>query len=180
MRLFRMIATPVILLSLLGLLLWGASWGWRELTQPLPSPSPTPCVTQTATVVTPAQVTLRIFNGGFTTGLANRTATKLKDSGFRVAKTDNTDEQLTATIIRGNERDQAMLQLTAGFFKEATIEHDERVDGTVDVLLGRSASDDNFAEAPPLEVAVPAGVVCVVPSPTPSPVSPAPAPSPTP
>ena len=169
MRVFRLIATPVILLALLGLLLWGANWGWKALTEPLPTPSPTPCVMQSATVVTPAQVTIRVYNGGFTTGLANRTATKLKDAGFKIAKTTNTEEMLEPTVIRGNEREKAMLELARGQFIEATIEYDQRVDGTVDVILGRSANDKNFAEAPPTEIVTDAGMVCVAASKTPTP-----------
>ena len=76
---------------------------------------------------------------------------------------------LEPTVIRGNEREKAMLELVRGQFIEATIEYDQRVDGTVDVILGRSANDKNFAEAPPTEIVTDAGMVCVAASKTPTP-----------
>ena len=72
MRVFRLIATPVLLLGLLGFLAWGASWGWQNLTAPAPSPPPTPCVNQSASAVTASNVSVRVFNGGFQAGLATR------------------------------------------------------------------------------------------------------------
>ena len=36
-------------------------------------------------------VSVRIFNGGFTSGLANREARRLTEVGFKVIRVDNTD-----------------------------------------------------------------------------------------
>lgn len=182
MRIFRLIATPILLLGLLALLVWGATWGWKALTEPLPSPSPTPCVTTAAAVVTPVDVTLRVFNGGFTSGLANRVKTDLEKAGFVVIKVDNTEERVVGTMIRANEREAAQIQLVSSYFVEPQVDYDTRVDGTVDVLVGTDFA--GMAEAPLAQVESPAGEVCRVPSPSPSvPVSPSPtppAPSPTP
>ncbi|HJE51763.1 MAG TPA: LytR C-terminal domain-containing protein [Tessaracoccus flavescens] len=166
MKIFRLIATPVILLGLLGLLIYAANWGWKALTEPLPSPSPTPCVTQSASVVAPSDVSVRIFNGGFTSGLANRISRSMKEVGFKVVRVDNTDERIKTTIIRGNEEQLAELTLVASYFNEATIEHDDRVDGTVDVLVGSEYKDMNPSPMP--EAPATAGVICVVPSASPS------------
>ena len=84
MRIFRLIATPVILLGLLGLLIWGANWGWKALLEPLPSPSPTPCVMENTEMMNPTHVSVRVFNGGFTGGLANREGRRLTEAGFAV------------------------------------------------------------------------------------------------
>ena len=166
MRIFRLIATPVILLGLLGLLIYAATWGWKALTEPLPSPSPTPCVTQSATVVSPTTISLRIYNGGFTSGLANRISRSMKEVGFQVVRVDNTEERITGTVIRGNEQQTAELTLVASYFNEATIEFDDRVDGTVDVLVGSEYKDFNPSPIP--EAPATAGVICVVPSPSPT------------
>ena len=88
MRIFRLIATPVILLGLLGLLAWGALWGWKALTAPIPSPSPTPCVTQTVETLTGQSVYVRIFNAGFTTGAAGRLRDALESRAFNVIRID--------------------------------------------------------------------------------------------
>lgn len=171
MRIFRLIATPLVLLGLLGLLIWGALWGWSSLTAPLPSPSPTPCVVESATVIKPAQVSVRVYNGGYTTGLAQKVQTRLVEQGFTVVKVDNTDEQIKAVTLRGSKSQDLQLQLLASQFVEPKIEHDDRVDGTVDVLLTTDAPKYN--EKPLAEIASPSGSVCIVasksPSPSPSP-----------
>lgn len=186
MRLFRMIATPVLLLGLLGFLIWGAQWGWRNLTAPLPSPTPTPCVTKEATVVTPANVSVNVFNGGFTAGLARLVGDHLTRTGFTVLRVANTDERVAETIVRGNEENKAALEMLQSHFVNSVIQFDDRIDGTVDVLVGTAwaGSDPNFLR----EVVNEGGVVCEhvseSPSPSPSPdaadgTNPAPSPSPT-
>lgn len=182
MRHFRMIATPILLLALLAFLIWGASWGWKNLTAPLPSPSPTPCVTKDAQVVTPAQVSVNVLNGGFTSGLAGRVALHLKNNGFHVIRTSNTDERVAETVIRGSKDSQPALELLKSHFKESKIEHDDRVDGSVDVLVGTTYLG---VEPNPLpEVEAPGGVVCEFvsesPKPSGSPSAGGQAPSPTP
>lgn len=173
MRIFRLIATPILLLGLLGLLLWAANWGWKALTEPLPSPSPTPCVVGPAEVITPADITVRVFNGGFTSGLASRVGSQLEGAGFNVAKVDNTEERIIGTVIRANERETLQAGIVAAQFIEPVIEFDTRVDGTVDVLVGTdfkgSAPTPSATQATPTD-----GQVCRVPSPSPS-ASPSPA-----
>jgi len=166
-RMFRLIATPVLLLGLLGFLVWGASWGWRNLTAPLPSPSPTPCVTKAAKVITAANVSVRVFNGGFNTGLAGRVAGNLRSKGFQILRTSNTDERVAETVIRGNPENEAALTLVQSHFLESVIQHDDRVDGTVDILVGTAWAGISANPLP--EVATEGGVTCEYPSPSPSP-----------
>ena len=173
MRIFRLIATPVILLGLLALLIWGASWGWKALTEPLPSPSPTPCVVEEAELVNVTHVSVRIFNGGFTSGLANREARRLTEVGFKVIRVDNTDERIRGTVIRANENQTGQIRLVKSYFLEPTVEYDDRIDGTVDIYLGTDflgANDGSDPANPPLfQVSAPDGQICVVPEPSPSP-----------
>lgn len=180
MRHIRTIGTPFVLLALLAFLVWGASWGWKNLTAPLPSPSPTPCVTVPAESVSAANVTIRsVANGGFTSGLAGKVADYLKASSFEVLHVRNTDERVAETIIRGNSENEAALELVQSHFVGAVIEHDDRVDGTVDVLVGTQYAGVNQDALP--EVVTPEGVVCEFLSPGPSPsaeADPAASPSP--
>ncbi len=166
MRIFRLIATPIIMLGLLGALIWGAMWGWKELTAPLPTPTPTPCVTMPADVVTPEQVTLRVFNGGFTSGLASRESQKMRDAGFTVIKVDNVDARVKAPVVRGNKREEPSMTLVASYYENATLDFDDRVDGTVDLLLG---SEKPEPVKKPLKEVETGGSICVVPTRTPSP-----------
>ena len=177
MRVFRLIATPVLLLALLGFLIWGATWGWNNLTAPLPSPSPTPCVTKKAAIITPDMVTVRVLNGGFTSGLAGRVGDHLKSHGYKVAHTGNTEDRVKTTVVRGNKDDEATLKLVQSEFLNSTIEYDDRVDGTVDVLVGTAYEGVNKKYMKQIETE--GGVVCEFVSPSPSASSPAPSPSPT-
>lgn len=131
-----MIATPIMLLGLLGLLIWGGLWGWRNLTAPLPTPEPVPCVMQDQEFVYRAEVIVNVYNGGYTRGLAERVASTLRDAGFNVARVTNTEEPVTNTIIRGGDHGAAPVRLVQTGFVDAETDFDERIDGTVDVLVG--------------------------------------------
>ncbi len=148
MRIFRLVATPLLLLALIGLLAWGALWGWRNLTAPLPGPEPTPCVTVSAELVTVNDVSVRIYNAGFTSGLANRVSARLEEAGFTIIRVDNTEERITTgVVVRTNEDNQPGVRLVSSYFEEVTLEYDDRVDGTVDILL---SSDEPAEGATPL------------------------------
>ena len=71
-RIFRIVRTPITLLILLGVLLYGAWWGYRNIIQPVPKIPPPPCVEQTVAKgqLRANQVTVKVFNGGDRRGLA--------------------------------------------------------------------------------------------------------------
>lgn len=179
MRIFRLIATPVILLGLLGFLGWGFMWGWRELTAPLPTTPPTPCVVEKTDIVNPSMVSVRVLNGGFTTGLGRRTGTYLTDNGYQVVEVNDTDELVKQTIIRGNKREHPNMRLLASNFIDAEIEYDDRITGIVDVLVGTDfqgfAPDDQKIQ----QVSSNGGEICRPPQITDTMPSPSPSPSPT-
>lgn len=168
MRIFRLIATPVILLGLLGLLAWGALWGWKALTAPIPSPSPTPCVTQTVETLTGQSVYVRIFNAGFTTGAAGRLRDALESRAFNVIRIDNVEEKIEKVTIRGNTKQNAaaLRLLTLQFVPETyVVEDDGRIDGTFDIYLPTDGIE--IPETPAAQTGE--GVVCVPPPKTPTP-----------
>ena len=168
-RQLRLIATPIILLVLLAILLWAGSWGWRQFSAPLPTPEPIPCATQPVTTVTPEDVSIKVFNGGFTRGLAGRVARTLQNAGFTILRVDNTEERVETTTVRGNIHNQAALDLAASYFPSVTIEHDERVDGTIDVLVGSGFED--FSKTPLQEITSDTGTLCVPVTSSPDPSS---------
>lgn len=168
MRIFRLIATPLLLLGLLGLLVWGAFWGWRNLTAPLPEPSQTPCVTVSSEIVSVKDISVRVYNAGFTSGLANRVGSRLKEVGFNVVRVENTDERVTSgLLIRTSEDNQPAVRLVTSYFADATVEYDGRVDGTVDILL---ASEEPAEGKTPLSQVSSGekGTTCVPPGALPS------------
>lgn len=179
MRIFRLIATPVILLGLLGFLGWGFMWGWRELTAPLPTTPPTPCVVEKTDIVNPSMVSVRVLNGGFTTGLGRRTGTYLTDNGYQVVEVDDTEELVKETIIRGSWRERPMMELLGSHFVEPKMEYDDRITGIVDVLIGTDFRGFTPAEETLKEVPSNDGEICRPPQITDTTPSPSPSPSPT-
>ncbi len=166
----RTILTPIILVFLLLLLIMSAYWGFKEVTRAAPSPTPDPCVNQkVGKALTPQLVQVRVLNGGYTTGLAGKVSAALRKQGFQVDKPGNTDERVKQTIIVGASKDAPEVQLVAGYFKAAVVRGDQRVDHTVDVLVGTNYA--GFNAAAPKQVPVPGETACLPakPSPTPTP-----------
>jgi len=175
-RYLRLIGTPVTLLVLLGFLVYGGWWGYRNVMAPLPGSTPTPCVTQNVGKhLSSSDVSVRVLNGGTTVGLAGRIGAQLTNVGFKVISTGNTSEVVTSTVVVGASKNAPEVKLVLGFFKGAKVRADKRTDGTVDVLVGDGFGGFNAKAA--RQVAVPGGTVCLPPtssSASPSSASPSP------
>lgn len=169
MRIVRTLATPVILLLLLGFLLWGAWWGYRNVMAPPLPPKVTPCVTTSVgQKLASWRVTVNVYNGGPTRGAANTVAKQLKTRGFKVQNVANTDQRITTTVIVGRSADDPATKMVQGFFPKSTIKTDpQRGDGQVDVYIGTQYGGFN-AKAPNL-IAVPDGNACLPATATPTP-----------
>jgi hypothetical protein len=137
-RIFRIVRTPVTLLILLGVLLYGAWWGYSNIIQPVPKAPPPPCVEQSVTEgqLKSSQVTVKVYNGGDRLGLAGDVGRALRGKGFKVAKVDNTVEKISKTVIVGADPKNPEVLFVKTFFKEAAVRGDQRTDGSVDVLVG--------------------------------------------
>ena len=137
-RIFRVARTPVTLLILFGMLLYGAWWGYNNIIKPIPPLPPEPCVDQVVEKgqLKSAQVVVRVYNGGDRKGLAADVGRSLRGKGFRVVLTTNTVEKIQKTVIVGADGNNPEVLFVKSFFKEAIVRSDKRVDNTVDVLVG--------------------------------------------
>jgi hypothetical protein len=137
-RIFRVARTPVTLLILFGVLLYGAWWGYSNIINPIPPLPPVPCVDQLVEKgeLKSNQVVVRVYNGGDRKGLAADVGRSLRGRGFRVTLTTNTVEKIKKTVIVGAGKDNPEVKFVKTFFKEAQVRADNRVDRTVDVLVG--------------------------------------------
>ncbi|HET9127865.1 MAG TPA: LytR C-terminal domain-containing protein [Propionibacteriaceae bacterium] len=161
-RYLRLFGTPITLLVLLGFLVYGAWWGYRNVMAPLPGSTPAPCVTQSVGKhLTSSQVSVRVLNGGNTVGLAGRVAAQLTSAGFKVISTGNTSDVVTSTVVVGATKDAPEVKLVLGFLKGAKATGDKRTDGTVDVLVGDGFS--GFNPKASRQINVPGGTVCLPP-----------------
>lgn len=138
-RVLRALRTPVTLLILLAVLGYAAWWGYQKVSAPIPPPPPVPCETQGIEdeALLAEQVSIRVYNGGSKRGLAGDVAQSLRSAGFLVRTVDNTEEEVTTTVIVVQDKDNPEAKLVLAFFKEAEIREDPaRVNRMVDVLVG--------------------------------------------
>jgi hypothetical protein len=137
-RIFRVVRTPITLLILFGMLLYGAWWGYNNIMNPIPALPPEPCVDQSVPKgqLQASQVVIRVYNGGDRKGLAADVGRSLRGKGFRVVITTNTVEKIQKTVIVGADGNNPEVLFVKSFFKEAVVRSDKRVDRTVDVLVG--------------------------------------------
>ncbi len=166
-RIFRVARTPVTLLILFGVLLYGAYWGYNNIIKPVPALPPEPCVVQNLPngQLKTGQVVVRVYNGGDRKGLAADVGRSLRGKGFRVTLTTNTVEKIQKTVIVGADVNNPEVKFVKTFFKESVVRADQRVDRTVDVLVGNKYG--GFDKKAKTTYRVEADTVCL-PSQTPS------------
>ncbi len=170
-RIFRIVRTPITLLVLLGVLLYGAWWGYRNIIQPVPKIPPPPCVEQTVTKgqLQASQIVVKVYNGGDRRGLAGDVTRLLRRKGFKVTLTTNTVEKIQKTVIVGAGAKNPEVLFVKSFFKDAVVRADKRTDGSVDVLVGNKYG--GFNKDAKSTYAVKTKTVCL-PSQTPTPTPP--------
>lgn len=163
-RVFRLVRTPLTLLVLLGVLCYGAYWGYNNIIAPVPAAPPEPCVNQTVAKgkLLSSQVTVSIFNGGSKRGLAGDVGRLMRDRDFTVQRTTNTNEKIQKTVIVGAGTKNPEVLLVKAFFKDAEVRADKRADHTVDILVGNKYA--GFNKKAPTSYAVKTDTVCLPPS----------------
>lgn len=151
----RALRTPVTLVVLLGVLGLGAYWGYQKVSAPIPPPEPIPCVTQPIEKgkLRATQVSLRIYNGGSKRGLAGDVAQSMRTRGFIVKSVGNTDVEVTETVIVVQDKDSPEAKLVLAFFKDAVVQEEpERIDRTVDIMVGSEYGGFNSKAATSIKV----------------------------
>jgi hypothetical protein len=166
-RIFRVVRTPITLLILFGVLLYGAYWGYNNIIKPIPPLPPEPCIVQNVPKgeLQSSQVVIKVYNGGDRKGLAGDVGRSLRAKGFRVISTANTVEKIQKTVIVGADVNNPEVIFVKSFFKDAIVRSDKRVDRSVDVLVGNRYG--GFNKKAKTTYKVNANTVCL-PSQTPS------------
>ena len=93
---------------------------------------------EAAATIAPADVSVEVYNGSGTSGLASKAATQLTGAGYTVAGTANADSMdYTTTEIRFAAGDDALAATLAGAIPGAvTTQVDDATSGTVQLVLG--------------------------------------------
>lgn len=169
-RVLRVVRTPLTLLFLLAVLCYGAWWGYTNVLAPVPAAPPTPCVNQTVPKgkLRSSQITVSVYNGGTKKGLAGDVGRLLRQRGFNVQRTANTEEKVSKTVIVGAGVDNPEVLLVKRFFKDARVRADKRPDHTVDVLVGNRYG--GFNKKAKTSLSVKSKTVCLPPSESATPV----------
>lgn len=159
--LVRSLKTPVTLIILAVFVALVAQWALKAATAPVPPRPPEPCVmTNVGSQLTPERVTIRVYNGTETDGLAKRYAANLRADGFiRVVKIGNTpkpDVEKSHLVV--NKADNPEAKLVKMAFKDIEVVEDGRVDHSVDVVIGKEFH--GWSDHPGLSVPV-TGEVCL-------------------
>lgn len=164
-RVWRIVRTPLTLLILLGILCYGAWWGYTNVLKPVPPLPPTPCVTQPVKdgKLNSNQVSVAIYNGGTKRGLARDIGIRLRDRGFQVQGEFNLEDKIDTTVIVGQGEKNPEVLLIQQFFPESTIRVEpDRVDHSVEVLVGNAWNwDKHFNEKAKTTLDVKAKTVCL-------------------
>ena len=153
----RVLKTPVTLLALLAILGYGAVWGYEHVTKDVDRPVAACVIQDVGDTLTPDKVTVRVFNGGESGGLAKGTALYLRAWGFPAPSYKNADRRVEQTTIVGNSPDDPEVRLLQQFFEGSVAEGDGRADHVVDVIMGDKNTQVN---KPVTKIAVD-GPVCL-------------------
>jgi len=160
-KVIRVSKTPVTLLLLLGILGYGAYWGYKQVTIDNSRPAAT-CVSQdVGKELTPDKVTVRVFNGGDTGGHAKRTRSFLIAFNFHVISFNNADETVATTTVIGNSADSPEVRLVAQMFRDSVTRGDGRADHVVDVIVPTKYQDLSTASDHPVTTVAVDGPVCL-------------------
>lgn len=105
----RQLKTAVTMLALVGLLVLGATWGWKALfaevpgvglTVGEPGPSCTPEQVEAGQKLHARQVRVSVFNGGTRSGLAGETIDALERRGFISGEVGNAPSGVKARRVK--------------------------------------------------------------------------------
>ncbi|GAA6527675.1 LytR C-terminal domain-containing protein [Intrasporangium sp. DVR] len=150
------VTLAVLLLGLAGAFYYASTY-FRETT-----PRPGPCTTVVAQApLTPADVTINVYNATGRQGLALATSKRAADRGFKIANVSN--DPLKKTIkapaqIRYGPAGEESAKLLAQHVKGAVLARDKRKGDTVDLVLGNAWKQ--FGPAPTATATGPALPPC--------------------
>ncbi|MGY1606885.1 LCP family glycopolymer transferase [Geodermatophilus sp. SYSU D00700] len=107
--------------------------------------------TEAPATVAPSQVSVEVYNGSGTSGLAAEAAAELEAAGFAVTSTGNADSSdYEQTVVRHAAGDEALATTLAGQVPGATAEvSEDAASGTVQLVLGSDFNGIGQPTTPP-------------------------------
>ena len=169
-RVFRIVRTPLTLLVLLGVLAYGAWWGYTNVLKPLPPPAADPCVEQKVTKgqLTPVRSPSASTTGANAAGWPVTSGEPYASVASSCSGPPTPARRSGSPSIIGAAAKNPEVLLVSGFFRGAVIKADKRKDRSVDVLVGDRYGGFNKNAKASISVKTP--TVCLPSVRTPSPV----------
>jgi hypothetical protein len=156
-QVIRVLKTPVTLIVLLLFVMGAGAWSLKAVSVPAAKTANACVLTDVGKDLTPNWVSMRVLNAGGRGGLAKEMAGYVRAYGFNVIRVNNSEREVTKTVIVGYAADSPEVLLAQQFFPDSIAEGDGRADHVVDVLLG---TESIRAPAPVTSVPV-SGQVCL-------------------
>ena len=141
----RTLITLAVVLLMLFFAFWYAYSYYQASLKPAAAPAPT-CTTAPG-VPKPGSITVNVYNATDRNGLAARTATQVRQRGFKVATIANDPLQKTVAgtaEVRYGKSAAASGKVVLALVKGARPVQDGRTDSSVDLVLG-----DRFSQLAP-------------------------------
>ena len=155
----RALVTLVVVALMLFFAFWYAYSYYRSSGEAVAAPAPTCTTAAPAKAVAgpkPADITVNVYNATSRDGLAGKTASDVRERGFKVATVTNDPLQRSVpgtAEIRYGKSGAAKAKVVQGLVKGAKPVRDARTDASVDLVLGEKFT---ALTAPAQQVAAPA------------------------
>jgi hypothetical protein len=134
---FGFLALTLLLLLIAVYMLFGTTSANQSSVQ---SQYPLPCLEQDAKAVSESSISIRVLNGTEMSGFGTAVASALGGRGFVVTSVENYDV-VNDTQIHFGANAVVQAYTLAGHFLNPTLILDDRVDGLIDVIVGRSFNE---------------------------------------
>ena len=121
-RIFRVVRTPITLLILFGVLLYGAWWGYNNIIKPIPPLPPQPCVEQSLPQgqLKTSQVVVTVLQRRRPQGLRGRCGPKPAGQGLPSRPDNQHCREDQKTVIVGADGNDPEVLFVESFFKRPT------------------------------------------------------------
>ncbi|TQL57021.1 LytR C-terminal domain-containing protein [Oryzihumus leptocrescens] len=134
------ITLTVVALLLVGAFACAGAWfeGWVGDHPAKPAAAPA-CPATPSSTLTPADVTVNVYNTTSHKGLAGETASRLRDLGYLVATVSNDPlHQVVAgtAVVRYGPSGAEAARVASSLVRGATLHRDGRPDSSVDLVIG--------------------------------------------
>lgn len=140
-RAWAALKPPITMVALLLFVALAGMWGLKAASAPVPKRLPDPCImTSVGPELKPSNVTMSVYNGTETSGLARQYKLTFDSQDFKVIRAINADEPAEQTTIVGFSADSPEVQLVQSYLStpvKVVADPAYKRDHSVDFIIGK-------------------------------------------